>query len=148
MFDPMTSRFDFAALDESGKISLLVEAKSKLGTDPGWARELRELIAKRAPVVLTGMFLLVTPDRLYLWPGGRRADAEPITLDGTAALGKHLERAGAHRDRAMDPRVFEAVVLWWLNDIATGVVEPPADDDFAAVARVLRAGRIVSELAA
>ncbi len=148
MFALMATRFDFAALDPTGKISLLVEAKSKLGTDAVWARELRGLIAERAPIVASGTFLLVTPDRLYVWAADERLESSPTVLDGTKVLGKHLEHAGARPDRAMDPRAFEAVVLWWLKDIATGVADTPPGEAFAPVARALRSGRIVSELAA
>ena len=144
----MAARFDIAALDESGQITVLVEAKSKLGTDATWARELRRLIAERAPAVVSGMFLLVTPDALYLWPAGGRLDSLPATLDAATLLGKHLDRVGARRDRAMDPRVFEDVVLWWLKDVATGVATAPSGDAFAPLTQALRAGRIVTELAA
>lgn len=144
----MTNRFDFAALDEHGQIALLVDVKSKRDTDVAWAQELRKLIADRAPVVTSSMFLLVTPDALYLWPARASLNEPPETLDGEAALGAYLDRAAAPRSRVIDPRVFEAVVLWWLEDLATGVAPAPMATSFAPFSRALRAGRIVTELAA
>lgn len=145
----MTFPFDFATVDGAGRVSLAVEAKSKTGTDDRWARELRALIARRSRAFESSAFLLVTPDRLYVWSPGAAPKAAPDSVvEGADVLRSYLARAGIGTARRIEARTFEDIVGWWLQDLATGVAEPPATPGFESIAAALREGQLVGERAA
>ncbi|UJR84812.1 hypothetical protein [Sandaracinus amylolyticus] len=144
----MAFPFDFAAQNELGRIALAVEAKALTGTSDRWARELRDMIATRSSVLESSAFLLVTPDRLYVWPAGASNDTAPTTVDAGAVLGSYLSRAGVRGDRRIDPRVFEDIVGWWLQDLATGVAEPSHGAEIEPIAKAVRGTRVIAERAA
>ena len=73
---------------------LAVEARTKKGATPEWAAALRgELVRHAAPAGSAAYFLVVVPDRLFLWSPA------------------HGEDAGALPDYVADPRpLLESVV--------------------------------------
>lgn len=143
----MTSLFDFTAVDEAGRVSLVVEVKSKTGTDDRWARELHGLIADRSSAFDSSAFLIVTPDRLYAW--SPCAPPESVfDVDATDVLRSYLARADIGSDQRIEARTFEDVVGWWLQDLSTGVTAPPAIPGFEPIAAAVRDGRLVAERAA
>lgn len=145
----MAFLFDFAALDERDHAWLVVEAKSKLGTNARWASRLRESIANRSTAFSSSAFLLVTPDRVYAWPARAPSDAAPSTeLDGEQVFGRYFERTGVREDRQIDAYVFELIVESWLHDIASGVEPAPEAPGFEGVAGGLRGARVIAERAA
>lgn len=143
----MTLPFDFTIVDEAGRASLVVEVKSKTGTDDSWARDLRNLIANRWPGLQSSAFLLVTPDRLYAWSKGA-APESVVDVDAADVLRSYLARADIKTDQRIEARTFEDVVGWWLQDLVSGVTEPPAIPGFEAIAAAVRDGTLVAERAA
>jgi hypothetical protein len=145
----MPFRYDFAAIDTHDNLALLVEAKTTRGTDAAWAAEMRAIIGGRSTALASSTLLIVTPDRLYMWPPGAPLDAPPAeTLDTEDVLRTHFERAGVRADRRMHPDVFEDLVGWWLHEVATGVASPPPATELEAVLGGIRGTRVVSERAA
>jgi hypothetical protein len=144
----MNLRFDFVVRTERGELVLAVEAKSKLGTDSAWAQEVRARIMGRAPIAGSFPFLLVTLDQTYVWRANAAADSAPVVLDTATLLASHFARIGVTQGRSIDAKLFEDLVHWWLQDLATGVQEPPIDPAFDPVARALKAGRLIAEIAA
>ena len=62
-------RTDLAVLDETGRETLLVEVKSRLGVSGDWARELHRNLVVHGFVAQGTAFLLATPETLYVWLG-------------------------------------------------------------------------------
>jgi predicted nucleic acid-binding protein len=138
----MAYEFDFAALDPRGRVTLAIEAKAKRGTSAKWATEMRRIIAARSEHIGEPAFLLVTPDRLYVWPASVPPDAAPAaSIDAETALGSYFARAGVPDDRVVSAQVFEDIVEWWLRDLVTGVSAPPPIASFDPVASALRGTR-------
>ena len=144
----MSFLFDFVVRNAAGDLVLAVEAKAKLGTDAAWAQEMRSRITSRSPIARSMALLLVTPDRMYVWRAEAASDTAPVMLDSSILLATHFARVGVQSGRPVDAQVFEEIVHWWLQDLATGVCEPPIEPNFDPVTKALKGGRLLAEIAA
>ena len=73
-------RADLAIFDRSGQIAAVAEIKRQLGTSCDWAAQVRRNLLAHGIRRLAGYFLLITPDRLYLWKdAGTNPDKVPPT---------------------------------------------------------------------
>lgn len=115
----MSSYVDLALYNHHGQLIAIVEVKNKLGTSREWATHLRRNILAHSGHYNTDFFLLVTPDRLYLWkkagttsnliPPQYEINAEPI-------FAPYFDRAGVDPHNASG-HAFELVVAAWLSDL-------------------------------
>lgn len=145
----MAATFDFTGYSSDGRLGLVVETKARRGTNTEWARLFRQNLLEGLPAVADAMFLLATPDALYLWKRG----AEPhelATYEMTAAdiFGPYFLRAGVDPAKYVSPPVFDLVVDWWLQDRTRGA--GPTHDllEEAGFSELLRGGRVVHQAAA
>ena len=128
----MHTRADFALYSPGGQLTALAEVKSKLGTSREWAARTRRNILTHGGFGDADYFLLVTPDRLYLW---KAAGTEPLEVspdhdaDARATFAPYFERAGVDPNAVSGP-TFELVVSAWLGDVirSAGSTEVPDDD--------------------
>lgn len=131
----MFTRTDFALYDRSGRLTAVAEIKNKLGTSSEWAAQTRRNILAHGGSCSAGFFLLVTPDRLYLWK-----DAEPVQVPPTFEADTREEFAPYFESAKVDPQhlsgnAFEMLVATWLSDItrlAETTEEPPDDQGWLA----------------
>lgn len=145
----MDTGFDFAGYSSDGRLRLVVETKVRQGTNTEWARLFRQNLLEMVPTVGDAMFLLATPETLYLWKSGAQAhELATFETDATAIFGPYFKRAGVNPDKAISPSVFDLVVDWWLQDRTRGA--GPTDDTLeqAGFSAVLRGGRVVHQAAA
>jgi len=115
----MHSRADLTLYDSSGRLTAAAEIKNKLGTTSEWAAKTRRNLLTHTGFSGVDFFLLVTPDRLYVWkeagpnpievPPTYQVDAEPI-------FGPYFKQAGIGPDQ-VSSHAFELVVTTWLDDI-------------------------------
>ena len=63
----MFPRADLALYNRDGQLIAVVEVKNKLGTSAIWAAQLRRNILAHGGFQNAPYFLLMTPDRIYLW---------------------------------------------------------------------------------
>ena len=63
----MSSYADLALYNRNGQLTAIAEVKNKPGTSREWATQLRRNILAHSGHSKADFFLLVTPDRLYLW---------------------------------------------------------------------------------
>jgi hypothetical protein len=118
-YTDLTMRFDFTVYDDSGRTRAIVEAKRSLGTDAVWAAQLRRNWLAHGPLPPSDAFILVLPDRLYMWNGSAPDDALPdVDIDAGPLLTPYFQRINTTPER-IDPQVFEMLVAWWLEDIAS-----------------------------
>jgi hypothetical protein len=114
-------RYDFSAVGLDGDVRAVIEAKGRLGTSAVWAAGFRRNLMSHAPFPATAMFLVVTPDRLYVWRPGLPPDAEPsVELSTSMILGPYFDRVGVTA-ASIEPEAFELLVSWWLNDLSQSV---------------------------
>ena len=115
MFTPT----DLVLYDRSGHLTAVAEIKNKLGTSREWAAQTRRNILAHGESRSADFFLLVTPDRLYLWKG---AGADPVRVPPTFEADTQKEFAPYFESAGVDPRhvsghAFELLVAAWLGDI-------------------------------
>jgi hypothetical protein len=110
-----------------------VDIRAKLGTTPEWATKLRRNLLAHGGAVPARYFLVITPDRVYLWEGGGTEPAElPPThvVDAGPIFRRYFAAANLDPD-AVRGTAFELVVDTWLAeltradsaDIEQGVVQ-------------------------
>ena len=129
----MHSRADLTLYDPSGRLTAVAEIKNKLGTSSEWAAKTRRNLLAHSGFSSADFFLLVTPDRLYVWkeaganpvevPPTYQADAEPI-------FGPYFKRSGIGPDQ-VSSHAFELVVTTWLDDIirSSGIEDENIDHE-------------------
>ena len=110
---------DLALYDRDGRLIAIVEVKNKQGTSPEWAAKFRRNLLVHGGYSQADFFLLVTPDRLYIW---KNAGATPTLvqpmyeLDAQPLFAPYFERAGINPSDSSG-QAFELVVAAWLGDL-------------------------------
>jgi len=122
----MLPRADLALYGRDGRLIAVVEVKMKLGTSRDWAAQLRRNVLAHGGFQAADFFLLVTPDRLYVWKG---AGSEPIVvppayvIDARPILKPYFEAAQLDPN-LINGRAFELVVGAWLGDLIRSEKKP------------------------
>jgi hypothetical protein len=122
----MASSADFTLYDRNGRLIAVAEVKNKLGTSREWAAKLRRNLLAHDDRYGTEFFLLVTPDRLYLWKnaGSTLTLVQPTyEVEAKTIFAPYFERAGVAPDE-VSGQAFELVVTAWLGDLLRSE-EPP-----------------------
>lgn len=116
----MTSSYaDLTLYDREGRLIAVAEVKSKQGTSREWAAQLRRNLLTHGGHYQADFFLLVTPDRLYLWKNAGTAPTlvQPTyEIDAQPLFVPYFERAGVNPGNISGP-AFELVVAAWLGDL-------------------------------
>ncbi len=152
----MSPLVDLAMFSSDGRLTAVAEVKNRWGTSGAWAAQLRRNILAHGGFPATDFFLMVTPDRLYLWErSGTQPDVvEPAhEIDARPIFAPYFERSGVD-PRRVSGSAFELVVDAWLADLmrydsphANEIAERNglSDSGFPAA---IRDGRIEYEAAA
>ena len=115
----MLATADLALYDRSGRLAAIAEVKNKLGTSREWAAQTRRNLLAHGRAYSADFFLLVTPDRLYVWKG---ANTEPVQApptyeaDTAPRFAPYFESAGVD-PRSVSGHAFELLVGAWLSDV-------------------------------
>ena len=139
----MASFFDLALYDRSDRLAAIAEIKNRLGTSHEWAARTRRNILAHGGAWDADFFLLVTPDRLYLWKeaGTESAEVPPTYVaDTESEFEPYFKRAGVE-PRSVSGAAFEMLVGAWLGDVirSEGAAEESADNRSWLVRSGLRA---------
>jgi hypothetical protein len=115
----MSSYADLALYNRNGQLTAVVEVKNKPGTSREWATQLRRNLLAHSGHYNADFFLLVTPDRLYLW---KTAGATPTLIQPHYEINAEPIFAPYFDHAGVDPRnvsghAFELVVAAWLSDL-------------------------------
>ena len=123
----MTSSYpDLALYDRDGQLIAVVEVKNKQGTSREWAAKFRRNMLVHGGYYKADFFLLVTPDRLYIWKnaGTTPTLVEPTyELDAQPLFAPYFERAGVNPSD-ISGQAFELVVAAWLGDLIRLAEQP------------------------
>src|ERR1700753_2335300 len=137
--------FDYAIYDDLGQLSVVVEAKGRLGISTSWAREWHQAAMSHARRI-NARVLLVFPNRVYFWERGAQDDSDPtLELDARPWFQPYFTRLKIE-PKKVDPDVFKAIAGMWLQDVAHGgsVVNAGAEP-LASIFDALRGGGVVDE---
>lgn len=123
----MISYADLVLYDRLGQLVAAAEIKNKRGTSGDWAAKLRRNILAHGEFPHVDFYLIITPDRLYLWKGaGEQPDLIQPTyeIDAQRIFKAYLERVGV-ASGDLSGGAFELVVESWLSDLMRS--EEPAE---------------------
>ena len=110
---------DIAIFDQSGQIAAVAEIKRRLGTSCDWAAQVRRNLLAHDIRCLADCFLLITPDRLYLW---KDAGKNPDKVSPTHEADMQPEFAQYFEGAGIDPgnvsgAAFELLVGAWFGQL-------------------------------
>ncbi|WP_019500264.1 hypothetical protein [Pseudanabaena sp. PCC 6802] len=117
---------DIAGYDKNNQLVLIVEVKQKLRASSEWVTKLRRNMLAHGYFPQTSFFLLVTPDRFYLW---KNAGVLPeiiqpdYEIDATPILQPYADRTGVPIEH-MSGRSLELIVEAWLDEIMRSDIPP------------------------
>ncbi len=130
MFCKEDFNWDLAVDNRSGQRMLIVEVKTKLNTSSKWAARFRHNILAHGTFPKAPYFLMVFPDRFYLWTGAddQPAQSEPdYSIDARPILQPYFQKAGVSETKISGDS-FELIVASWLARIIYAS-EPIEDTD-------------------
>ncbi len=108
---------DLAVLDSFQRLVLTIETKKKFGVSEKWAAETRRNLVAHGFYPLVSYFLLVTPERFFLWTQDSNTLEETLpdfVDDAVQVLKPTFEELGFNVKK-IDGRAFEDVVAFWLK---------------------------------
>lgn len=147
----MPYRADIIVYDRSEHPVLVVEVKRKLGATPEWAADLRRNMLAHRRLPDARFFLVVVPDRMFLWGPSCAPSSSPIVdVPAESALAPYFRTSGIRPATATEWGL-EQVTSTWLRDLTTGQTlgdEPAASWlDTSGLRRALRGGSVRNEVA-
>lgn len=109
---------DIVAYDNTGKLTLIVEVKNKLGTNSEWAAKMRRNIVEHGYLPNTRFFLLALPDHFYLWKDKYSSGIEKPTyeINPLVFLKPYLEKPNIKIEKLSEAG-FEILITYWLNEL-------------------------------
>ncbi|MBW4544657.1 MAG: hypothetical protein KME25_09475 [Symplocastrum torsivum CPER-KK1] len=113
------SRWDLSVDNRDGQLALVVEVKRKTNASPEWAAQLRRNIFAHGTFPKAPYFLMVFPDKFYLWTDAEAYldQSEPTyMIDARPILEPYFERAGVTADQ-ISGQSLELIVASWLGEI-------------------------------
>ena len=127
----MYARADLALYNSHGRLTAIVEVKSKVRTSSEWAALTRRNILAHGDFSGVDFFLLITPDRMYMW---KDAGTDPVPVPPTyeadmiTEFAPYFESVGVSPDE-VSGHAFELVVGAWLGDVMRSARRTGEDTD-------------------
>jgi hypothetical protein len=115
----MSSQPDITLRNQRGEPLIIFDIRAKHHTTPQWAAELRRNLLAHDEFPSTQYFMIVTPDRLYLWRGLKpetEAVLPDFVVDSRPLFLPYLQKTSVDLDR-ISRFVFEMLVISWLSDL-------------------------------
>lgn len=125
------SRWDLSVDDRNGQLTLVVEVKRKINVSPKWAAKLRQNILAHGTFPKAPYFLMIFPDKFYLWSNAEayQDQSEPTyTIDASPILQPYFERAGIGAEQVSGASL-ELIIASWLSEIIHSNQPPENIDD-------------------
>jgi hypothetical protein len=119
MADDRDYGWDLSVDNRSGQLALVVVVKSKINASPEWASRFRQNILAHGTFTEAPYYLMVFPDRFYLWAGAavHLDQSEPTyTIDARPILQPYFEQAGVTADQ-ISGQSLELIAASWLGEI-------------------------------
>jgi len=113
------SGWDLSVDNRNGQLALVVEIKRKTNVSTEWAAKLRRNIFAHGTFPKAPYFLMVFPDKFYLWSNAEayQDQSEPTyTIDASPILQPYFERAGVAADQ-ISGASLELIIASWLGEI-------------------------------
>ncbi len=124
------SGWDLSIDDRNGQLVLVVEVKRKINASAEWAAKLRQNILAHGTFPKAPYFLMVFPDRFYLWSNTdiHTNEGQPTyAIDASSILQPYFDRAGVPVDQISSDSLI-LVVMSWLAEILHSDQRPESID--------------------
>ena len=128
----MAAEPDFTLYDRYGRLAALIEVKAKHGASSRWAAEFRRNLQDFQAFQHAPFFLMVTPDRVYLWkegPTAPGAESKPVSpdyeIDAKSLFQPYLKGTRQKLEDISGPS-FELIVMSWLRDLILQLPDSPS----------------------
>jgi hypothetical protein len=111
--------WDLSIKDRNGQLVLVVEVKRKTNASPDWAAAFRCNILAHGIFPTAPYFLMVFPDKFYLWANTETHPDQTkptYTIDARPILQPYFERAGVRADQ-ISGQSLEIIIASWLGEI-------------------------------
>ncbi|MBD2122595.1 hypothetical protein [Trichocoleus sp. FACHB-262] len=111
--------WDLSVADRNGQLALVVEVKRKINALTEWAAGLRHNILAHGTFPKAPYFLMVFPDRFYLWTNAKAHldQSEPTyTIDTRPILQPYFQQAEVTANQ-ISGQSLELIVASWLGEI-------------------------------
>lgn len=111
--------WDLSVTDRNGQLALVAEVKRKINAFPEWAVRLRRNILAHGTFPEAPYFLMVFPDRFYLWTNieAHLDQSEPAyIIDARPILQPYFQQAGVTANQISGQRL-ELIVASWLGEV-------------------------------
>jgi hypothetical protein len=115
----MRMRANLVIYDKHGQLAAIIDIRKQRGTSKEWATQLRSNLFAHGIWPKTPYFLVVGPDRIYLWKNAPNTPdrIEPdYETDAWEFLKPHCERLGVPVEE-IDVYTFEFLVGNWLINL-------------------------------
>lgn len=151
----MSIQFDYTIYDSGGQLAAVVEVKSTQGTSVEWAAEFRRNLLSHGGESRPTFFLIVTPDRIYLWKNAGvipEIVAPDYEVDAAPVFQPYFDAARLDVNH-IDEFAFEMIVSSWLTNLALvrdAVAELPSHEcEFieSGFVDAIRRGKVEHEVA-
>lgn len=112
--------WDLAVYNKDGQLVLVVQVKGKLNASTQWASQLRSNILAHGIYPKAPYFLMVFPDKFYLWANvdAQLDMSEPTyAVDARAIIQPYLDKAGITPGQKISSQSLELIVASWLSRI-------------------------------
>ncbi len=119
MFTRRDAGWDLAVYNQDNQLVLVVEIKNKLNTSSEWAEKLRRNMLAHGTFPKAPYFLMVFPDKFYLWTGAAAQvdEIQPTyNIDARPFLQPDFEQAGVSAND-ITGQSLELIVASWLSKI-------------------------------
>ena len=116
---------DIAISDEKNQLSVQFEIKNKTGTTREWAGKMFRNLLAHGNIPVSKFFLLVLPDRLYLWknyhpnPNFIQPDYE---IDSKKLFEPYYNKENVTPENISEGRL-ESILSTWLSDVRSNNID-------------------------
>ncbi|GAB1545312.1 hypothetical protein NUACC21_79880 [Scytonema sp. NUACC21] len=120
MFAQRDTGWDLAVYNKDGQLVLAVQVKGKLNASQEWASQLRSNILAHGIYPKAPYFLMVFPDKFYLWANedAQLDMSEPTyAIDARPIIQPYLDKAGITQEQKISSQSLELIVVAWLSKI-------------------------------
>jgi hypothetical protein len=144
---------DLVGYDKEGNLALIVEVKARTNTSSDWAAKLRQNILADGLIPFSRYFMILLPDKLYLWKNIDRNSelSEPtFEIDSKPFFSPYFKKAHVNPEE-IGADSFELIASSWVNQLVIlGITEElPSEERKSLVdsglLATLKGGRIATE---
>ena len=131
MFAQRDTGWDLAVYSKDGQLVLVVQVKGKLDASAQWASQLRSNILAHGIYPKAPYFLMVFPEKFYLWANvdAQLDMSEPTyAVDARPVLKPYLDKAGITQGQKISSQSLVLIVASWLSKIIYSE-QPPSETD-------------------